>query len=351
MTAVRSDEVSCIPNPQRLGQAGTLPDAIALVSGSACPHRLNPLDRYGRTFACTASALDLGACALMYVQYGFDVAIEVGCAEDYFLVKSTFAGEGYLRSGQRSIVTSPSCIAITCPGERTEIGMTAECRHLTARISRRALERSLAEKLGNRLGTDLRFDLQISVESTFGQGWRQLLAHICQLSARAPAIFESPEMRRQYARTMIEMLLSQAPHNYSTAIRSAQDCAIPWYVRRAREYVRNHLPEIRSVAEIASSVGTSMRTLQSGFRQAYGKTPAEYLRSARVQALHDLLVSAEPSQSVTGLMENLGIVNFGRYAAYYRQVIGETPSTTLKRAMGIERDGCSGANRRALSQG
>jgi len=333
---IATNVVSYIPNPQRLGRARTLHDAITLVSGSACPHRLNPVDRYGRTFTCTASALELGDCALMYVQYGFDVAIEVGCVEDYFLVKSTVAGEGYLRSGQRSVVTSPRSIAITCPGEQTEIGMRAECRHLTARISRQALEKNLVEKLGRRLQDELRFDLQVPVESTFGQGWQELLAHICQLSARAPAILEAPQMRRQYARTMIEMLLCQAPHNYSTVLRSAQDHATPWYVRRAREYIRSHLPEIRSVAEIARSVGTSTRTLQSGFRQAYGKTPAEYIRAARVQALHDLLLSAGPSQSVTGLMENLGIVNFGRYAAYYRQFIGETPSMTLRRAMAIE---------------
>lgn len=336
MTTICSDDVAYIPNPHRLGRARTLSDAITLVSGSACPHRLNPVDRYGRSFNCAASALDLGDCALMYVQYGFDVAIDVGCVEDYFLVKSTFSGEGYLRSGQRSVVTSPRCIAITCPGEQTEIGMAAECRHLTARISRQALERSLVEKLGRRLNDDLRFDLHVSVESAFGQGWQQLLAHICQLSARAPAVLEAREMRWQYARTMMEMLLSQAPHNYSSVLRASQDDAIPWHVRRAREYIRNHLPEIHSVAEIAASVGTSTRTLQSGFRRAYGKTPAEYLRSARVRALHDLLLSAEPSQSVAGLMESLGIVNFGRYAAYYRRVIGETPSTTLRRAMSID---------------
>lgn len=336
MTTISPHEVSHIPNPQRLGRAGTLHDAVALVSGSACPHRLNPVDRYGREFTCTASGLDLGDCALMYVQYGFDVAIEVGCIEDYFLVKSTFAGEGYLRSGRRSVVTSPSYIAITCPGEQTEIGMTAQCRHLTARISREALERSLVQKLGTRLHGDLRFDMQIPIASAFGQGWQQLLAHVCQLSASAPAVFETQDMRRQYARTMMEMLLSQAPHNYSSALRSAQDYAIPWYVKRACEYIRNHLPEIRSVAEVAANVGTSTRTLQSGFRRACGKTPAEYLRSARVQALHRLILSAEPSQSVTGLMENLGIVNFGRYAAYYRRIIGETPSTTRRRAMGVD---------------
>lgn len=339
MMTISAADVSYIPNPHRVGQARSLSDAIALVSNSTCPHRLTPVDRYGRAFTCTASALDLGDCALMYVQYGFDVAIEVGCVDDYFLVKSTFAGEGYLRSGQRSVITSPSCIAITCPGEHTEIGMTAECRHLTARISRQALERNLVEKLGRRLSDDLRFDLRIPVESSFGQAWQELVTHTCQLSARAPEILEAPDMRRQYARTMIEMLLGHAPHNYSAELRSAQNFAIPWYVRRAREYIRNHLPAIRSVAEIASSVGTSTRTLQSGFRQAYGKTPAEYLRCARVQALHDQLLSAGATESVTGLMESLGIVNFGRYAAYYRRIIGETPSTTRRRAMGVD---CSG---------
>ena len=51
---------------------------------------------------------------------------------------------------------------------------------------------------------------------------------------------------------------------------------------------------------------------------------------ARVEALHRALLAADETAGVTKLMMNVGIVNFGRYAQYYREQIGVSPSTTLK---------------------
>jgi methylphosphotriester-DNA--protein-cysteine methyltransferase len=79
-------------------------------------------------------------------------------------------------------------------------------------------------------------------------------------------------------------------------------------------------------------VGITPRTLQNGFRQVFNMTPAEYLRDIRVQALHEALLSAAPTHSVTELMQNVGIANFGRYAQYYRDKIGVAPSVTLRRS-------------------
>jgi hypothetical protein len=39
---------------------------------------------------------------------------------------------------------------------------------------------------------------------------------------------------------------------------------------------------------------------------------------------------ADPTQNVTDVLQNMGIVNFGRYAQYYRRKIGVAPSVTLK---------------------
>jgi len=211
--------------------------------------------------------------------------------------------------------------------------MTAQCRHLTARICREALETRIAEKLGRRLTEPLRFDLEVASDSDFGRGWHQLLAHICDLSASAPTVLASEDVRRQYSRTMIEMLVHSAPHNYSRALEENLSQPIPWHVRRARDYVHNHIADIRSVADIAGSIGITTRTLQSGFRKAFGMTPAEYIRRTRIEALHQALLTAEGGQSVTDFMQAVGIVNFGRYAHYYRQLIGEVPSVTLKRSM------------------
>ena len=168
--------------------------------------------------------------------------------------------------------------------------------------------------------------LEVPSDSDFGRGWHQLLSHICHLSASAPTVLASEDVRRQYSRTMIEMLVQSAPHNYSAALEEMETVShpIPWHVRRARDYVHNH---------IAASIGTTTRTLQIGFRKAFNMTPAQYIRRTRVEALHQALLGANEGQSVTDLMRAVGIVNFGRYARYYRQQVGVVPSVTLKRNM------------------
>ena len=138
------------------------------------------------------------------------------------------------------------------------------------------------------------------------------------------------EMRAQYSRTIIELLLQSAPHNYTEVMQVAESHVSPRHVRRAQEYIEAHLAEIRSVADVAEAIGVSPRTLQNGFKQTLNVSPIEYLRHARVQALHRALLAANGSQSVTTLMTAVGIMSFGRYAEYYRKQIGVAPSLTLR---------------------
>jgi AraC-like DNA-binding protein len=321
-----------LPNPQTVQSADTLEEATDVVSRNIYPHRLRVADTQGRSLMCLTSALDLGDCAIGYVQYGFDVEIDSGVITEYQLVKSTLAGHGRVTCGPESVTSTPRSIIMTSMTEISRILMSAECRHLTARISRQAVERRIVEKLGRRLSTPLKFAMEVPTESDFGRAWHQLLRHICELSATAPKALAVEEVRKQYSRTMIELLVHAAPHNYSDELERGTTQAVPWYVRRARAYMHDHLAELRSVAEIASTVGITPRTLQNGFRRVFNMTPAEYLRDIRVQALHEALLRADPSRSVTELMQDVGIVNFGRYAHYYRAKMGVAPSETLRRA-------------------
>lgn len=322
-----------LPNRQNVAQADTLEEARELVSQNIYPHRLQVAPSAGPALMCVTSALNLGDCALGYVQYGHDVNIHSGIIAEYLLVKSTIGGHGRVTCSDQTVVTTPRSIIMTSMTARTDIFMTSQCRHLTARICREALEARIEEKLGRKLTEPLQFGLEVAADSDFGRGWHQLLAHLCDLSASAPRVLASEDVRRQYSRTMIEMLVHSAPHNYSTALEEAVTQPIPWHVRRARDYVHDHIADIRSVADIAASIGITTRTLQSGFRKAFNVTPAEYIRRTRIEALHQALLNAASGDSVTDLMQAVGIVNFGRYAHYYRQQIGVVPSVTLKRNM------------------
>ena len=319
-----------VPDPRAVVTADTLDEATGVVRAAICPHRLSVLAPPKKSLAYLSS-LDLGACGLASLQYGFDVDIDAGCIGDFYLVKWTLAGKGHLQSGGRSALTTPQAIFITEPTERTQIRMTAQCQHLTVRVSRRALLATLAAKLGRAPHKALRFDLEIPMDSDFARAWCELVRHICHISTTAPAAMASEDVRRQYSRTLMEIMLSAAPHSHSDSFTECANRVAAWHVGRARDYIHEHLAEDMSVTDIASRIGVTARTLQSGFRKAFDLTPAEYIRRARVNALHQALLTAEETARVTSLMMSVGIVNFGRYAQYYREQLGVSPSTTLKR--------------------
>jgi AraC-like DNA-binding protein len=318
-----------VPDPRGVLRADTLDEATSLVSSAICPHRLH-VNEAPRKSVAFLSSLDLGACGLINLKYGYDVNIDTGRIEDTYLVKWTLAGQGRLWSGDRTAITSPRSIVITDPAEYTKIHMTPACRHLTVRVSRRALLETLAAKLRRPPRKDLKFNLEIPMDSDFARAWCELVAHICHVSATAPAALANEGVRKQYSRTLMEIMLSAAPHSHADSIDEAANSATAWHVGRARDYVHDHLSEGISITDVAARVGVTPRTLQNGFRKAFNLTPAEYIRRARVDALHRALLAADASAGVTNLMMNVGIVNFGRYAQYYREQIGVSPSTTLK---------------------
>jgi AraC-like DNA-binding protein len=318
-----------VPDPRGVQTADTLDEATEIVRAAICPHRLR-VNEPPRKSLAFLSSLDLGACGLTNILYGFDVDIDTGCIGDNYLVKWTLAGEGQLWCGDRTAITSSRSIIITEPTEHTKIRMTAQCQHLTARVSRRALEETLAARLGRPLRKTLKFNLEIPMDSDFARAWCELVAHICHVSATAPAALASEGVRRQYSSTLMELMLNAAPHSFVESVEAPANGATAWHVGRARDYVHEHLAEGISIAEVAARVGVTPRTLQNGFRKAFNLTPAEYIRRARVEALHRALLAADETAGVTNLMMNVGIVNFGRYAQYYREQIGVSPSTTLK---------------------
>jgi len=318
-----------MPDPRGVVTADSLDEATTLVRAAICPHQLRVNAPPKRSLAILSS-LDLGACGLTRLKYGFDVDIDAGHIEDSYLVKWTLAGEGQVQSGDRRAITSTRSILITDPTEHTKIHMSAQCQHLTVRVSRRALLASLAARLKRDPRKALQFDLEIPMDSDFARAWCELVAHICHVSATAPAALASEGVRRQYSRTLMEIMLSAAPHSHSESLNEPVDRAAAWHVGRARDYVHDHLSEDISVTDIAEHVGVTPRTLQNGFRKTFNLTPAEYIRRARVEALHQALLAADANAGVTNLMMNVGIVNFGRYAQYYREHIGVSPSRTLR---------------------
>lgn len=106
---------------------------------------------------------------------------------------------------------------------------------------------------------------------------------------------------------------------------------LPRALRRATEYIDEHLAEPISTAMIADAARVSVRTLQLGFRRHLGSTPTEYLRQARLAEAHAELLRGEPSETSVGLIaRRWGFTHLARFSASYRREYGRYPRETLR---------------------
>lgn len=102
--------------------------------------------------------------------------------------------------------------------------------------------------------------------------------------------------------------------------------------RRALRYAEK-LKRPVSVDELARVAGVSRRSLELGFRETLDISPQRYLRYLRLNGLHRDLRRASPGKgTVTQAAMHWGFVELGRTAVEYRELFGETPSTTLTRS-------------------
>src|SRR3569832_98404 len=107
LTHIEATALPYLPDPRSVQSGDTVDEATHVVSENIHPHRLRNVNTGGRSLMCLTSALDLGDCALGYVQYGFDVEIDSGVIAEYQLVKTTLAGQGRVLCGQWYVITLP----------------------------------------------------------------------------------------------------------------------------------------------------------------------------------------------------------------------------------------------------
>jgi AraC family ethanolamine operon transcriptional activator len=85
-----------------------------------------------------------------------------------------------------------------------------------------------------------------------------------------------------------------------------------------------------SVPDLAAACGVSKRVLELGFQETLRTTPSRFMRQNRMNRVRkELLISDRASGSVTDILGRWGVSELGRFAVDYKNLFGESPSTTL----------------------
>jgi AraC-like DNA-binding protein len=101
-------------------------------------------------------------------------------------------------------------------------------------------------------------------------------------------------------------------------------------MRRAEEYLREHMDRPFSSRALCQATHMSERSIEMLFKEVYGISPRTWSQLARLNAARQELLRADVRVvSVTAVATRWGFYHFGRFSAAYRRLFGEVPSATI----------------------
>ena len=85
------------------------------------------------------------------------------------------------------------------------------------------------------------------------------------------------------------------------------------------------------IADLCAAAGVSERTLVNVFHQCFGLSPIRYLRVRRLHQVRRALRTSDPGTTTVSEIASLfGFWHFGRFAADFKSLFGQTPSALLR---------------------
>lgn len=87
------------------------------------------------------------------------------------------------------------------------------------------------------------------------------------------------------------------------------------------------------ISELCGHFNVHRRKLHRAFMEVYGVPPITFARNKRLGDVHTALLAGDERTAIRMVAREHGFLHLGRFAAEYRELFGEMPSTTLKRAI------------------
>jgi AraC-like DNA-binding protein len=263
-----------------------------------------------------------------------DYHIAVGEKKDSVLLQIVLRGSAEICQGDAAATVGPGQALIVDSTIASRKFWRGPSQQVMIGWDRRHLEQTLAKEAGIGIVEPLRFRplavIDLKVASTF---WSHLLTICRDLNDPKSRFGQGPA--GGLAERMLRLLLLEAvPNNYAAALGARQSSpAVPYYVRRAEEYIRLHAREEISARDLVTAARVSARSLYQGFRTYRSSTPMGYLKAVRLDLARDTLLKGRAGGAcVTDAAMGAGYANLSQFSRDYKRRFRETPSATLSRA-------------------
>lgn len=263
----------------------------------------------------------LGSVGIGTIAFGEAMRVDIDAVDGYHLLMFCVAGRAEVRTRQRRVSVDQNNAVLCAAGEPFNALLSPDCEQFILRIDRNAL--------GSRFWSSRPGPApHVQIDGPELNAWMQQLNLIANSSALLDSARESQAIGKQLGRLLLELLtatLSQAQTGAQLQKLS------PGFVRRAEDFMHEHSDQILRLADVATALGVSERTLRNGFQRFRGVGPIQYLRQIRLDRAYRALLDAPENTFVSNIALDCGFMHLSRFSLEYKKRFGESPSETLAR--------------------
>ncbi|MGX6606965.1 AraC family transcriptional regulator [Micromonosporaceae bacterium Da 78-11] len=294
------------------------------------PLRVDPVGDLS-TFAFSGDVVMLGPLTVGEISYGSDIQLDVGDLVTAYHVVAPLTGS--LRSRHRGtvVLADPTRAAVYRPVGDIHLDWPGNCRLLSVKVDRAALERELDAALDQRIVSPLLLGASFDLIDGPGRTWAALVRLLHAELRGKDGLGSQPRMAARWRDMVVSGLALTVQHPYGEEPAGLQGPRRPRTVKRTLDAMHAEPWRQFTAGDLATIAGVGVRVLQESFRQHVGMSPLTYLRRLRLDGVHAELSRADPWHvSVSEVAYRWGFTHLGRFAGAYRSRYGVPPSQTLR---------------------
>lgn len=295
------------------------------ISHYLCPHQFDV--EIASSLNTRLNGFSFGNSALYDLKYSAAVAITIDETSSHYLFRINLEGQCQIEHAKHQILQSHGIMTVTHPHTQNRIITNQRCRNIILKLAQQDVETQLYKMLGYTPSESVIFD---TGDSCTAEGLNSIIETLNYLCHAYYNIQNWSFISASFNQYLIELILLKVPNNYSQKLNERRQDILPSHMRKAQQYIQQHLQSKVSLAELSNFCGVSSRTLQKSFNQHYQQTPIEYIRDQRMHAVHQALLNSQTSDTVTDILLQNGIQSLGHFSSLYKKRYGCLPSQTLK---------------------
>jgi AraC-like DNA-binding protein len=294
------------------------------------PIEVTPTGSLG-SFAFSGEVVQLGPITIGEISYGAEICLASGSLETAYHVLAPLTGGVHVLHGGAATTADPSQAAVFRPIGDIDLRWSADCRLISVKVDRLALERELGPALNGHAGLALPLGATFGLAGGPGRSWLALIRLLHAEARQADGLSLLPHLLRQWRELAVSGLAQAVEHPFVDGTPGQPTARRPRTVKRTLDAMHADPGRAFTAAELAGIAGVGIRVLQESFRQHVGVPPLTYLRRLRLERVHAELSRAGPDDlSVSEVATRWGFTHLGRFAGAYRERFGVSPSQTLR---------------------